>query len=391
LNEDFKYKCVAKNLEVLAKRWAPRFEATTMPRILAFYLPQFHPFPENNKWWGEGFTEWTNVAKAQPNFEGHYQPRLPADLGYYDLRLSEVMVQQAELARESGIDGFCFYYYWFGGKRLLDAPLEQMLSVKKPDFPFCLCWANENWSRRWDGQDREILMAQKHSPEDDFAVIGDLCRYFQDARYIRIDNRPLILVYRVQLFPSFAQTAARWRAYCRERGIGEIYIAMVESFQLVHSRTHPSVYGCDAAVEFPPQELAEPKQPSGQVINPEFIGTVADYRDLAVKFATRPLPHYTRFKGVAPGWDNTPRMQNGSFCFEYATPGAFQAWLEEVLEETRTQQYGDERIVFVNAWNEWAEGAYLEPDRRFGHGFLDAVSNAKQATTLLRKDKYGLG
>jgi GT2 family glycosyltransferase len=391
LNEDFKYRCVAKNLNTLAGKWAHRLERTTLPRVLAFYLPQFHPFPENNAWWGEGFTEWTNVSKAQPNFRGHYQPRRPADLGYYDLRLSEVMVKQAELARSYGIDGFCFYYYWFAGKRLLEVPLEQMLSSHKPDFPFCLCWANENWSRRWDGLNSEILMAQQHSPEDDVAVIKDLCRYFRDHRYIRIDDRPVVLIYRVQLFPNFLQTAARWRAYCREQGIGEIYIAMVESFELVHSQTHPSKYGCDAAVEFPPQELAEPKPPSGTVINSQFQGSVGDYRDLAVRFATRELPPYVRFKGVMPGWDNTARMQNKSFCFEHATPGVFQAWMEEAIEQTRTQYYGDERLIFVNAWNEWAEGTYLEPDRRHGHGFLEAVRNSKQAAMLLRKEKYSLG
>jgi len=157
-------------------------------------------------------------------------------LGYYDLRLTEVMEQQAALARRYGIEGFCFYYYWFDGKRLLDRPIEQMLETGKPDFPFCLCWANENWTRRWDGQEHEILMAQSHSDEDDTAVILDLIRYFRDQRYIRVDGRPLILVYRITLFPDFAATAARWRAVCREQGIGEIYIAMVESFELVHAK-----------------------------------------------------------------------------------------------------------------------------------------------------------
>jgi GT2 family glycosyltransferase len=390
-DEEFKYRCAAKNLNTLAAKWMHRLDKTAIPRVLAFYLPQFHPIPENNKWWGEGFTEWTNVAKARPNFEGHYQPRLPADLGYYDLRLPEVMEQQAKLARGSGIDGFCFYYYWFGGKRLLDAPLERMLAQKTPDFPFCLCWANESWSRRWDGRDSEILIAQDHSVEDDIRVIADLSRYFRDQRYIRVDGRPLILVSRVQSFPNFAETAARWRAYCREHGPGDIYIAMIESPDLARSRTYPNVYGCDAAVEFPLQRLAESKPPSGPIINEQFKGAAADFRDLAVNAATREQPPYTRFMGVATGWDNTARMQDNSFCFEYATPGAFQAWLEEAIEQTRAQHYGDERLIFVNAWNEWAEGAYLEPDRRYGRAFLEAVNNAKQAATLLRKEEYGLG
>ena len=390
-DSEFKLQSIAANMVKLQKKWTDRLDASVVPKTIAFYLPQFHPFPENNLWWGEGFTEWTNVTKAQPNFVGHYQPRLPADLGFYDLRLIEVMEQQAALARRYGVHGFCFYYYWFGGKRLLERPIEQMLASGKPDMPFCLCWANENWSRRWDGQDSEILMAQSHSEEDDEAVILDLIRYFRDPRYISVDGRPMILVYRVTLFPDFAATAARWRKVCREQGIGEIYIAMVESMALVHANRHPGEFGCDAAVEFPPLEMADQKPPSGEIINPKFAGAVADYRDIAVRYAVRDFPGYTRFKGVMPGWDNTARRQNNSFCFEHATPGAFQAWLEETFEQTRQQHYGDERLVFINAWNEWAEGAYLEPDRRFGHSYLEALKNATEAARLLRRNKYWHG
>ena len=329
------------------------------------------------------------MTRARPNFTGHFQPRVPADLGFYDLRLPEVLEQQVELARRYGVHGFCFYYYWFGGKRLLERPIERMLATGEPDFPFCLCWANENWTRRWDGQDNDILIAQAHSAEDDCDVILDLMRYFRDRRYIRVDGRPLILVYRVTLFPDFAATARLWRDLCRERGIGEIYIAMVESMELVHMQANPARFGCDASVEFPPQELAETRQPAGQVVNPDFKGHVADYRDLAVRFATREPPGYTRFQGVVTGWDNTARRQNTSFCFEHATPGAFQAWLEETLEQTRLQHHGDERLVFINAWNEWAEGAYLEPDVRFGHTYLEAVRNALDAALLLRPARTG--
>ena len=384
---NFKLRCISKNLTTLQSKWSHRLDGAVAPKIIAFYLPQFHPFDENDKWWGSGFTEWTSVTKARPNFVGHYQPRLPADLGYYDLRLPEVLVQQAELARRYGIQGFCFYYFWFGGKRLLERPIEQMLATGMPDFPFCLCWANENWTRKWDGQDHEVLMPQSHSPEDDRAVILDLIRFFRDQRYIRIDGRPLILVYRVTLFPNFAQTAGLWRSICREQGIGEIYIAMVESFELVYTNTSPNKLGCDASVEFPPQGLAETKSPTGRTINSNFSGSVADYRDLVVRYATREIPAYTRFRGVVPGWDNTARRQNTGFCFEHATPGSFQAWMEEIIEQTRIQHYGDERVVFVNAWNEWAEGAYLEPDQRFGHSYLEAVKNAVDAAKLLRKDK----
>lgn len=385
----FKMRCINKNLSTLKQKWSAPLDSAMIPRLIAFFLPQYHPIVENDQWWGKGFTEWTNVSKAQPNFVGHYQPRVPADLGYYDLRLIEVMQQQAELAQRYGVHGFCYYYYWFDGHRLLERPVEQLLLSDEPKLPFCLCWANENWTRRWDGQEHEVLMAQSHTVDDDKAVINDLIRFFKDARYIKIDGRPLLLIYRVTLFPNFAETAARWRTICREQGIGEIYIAMVESFDLVHSNTHPSTFGCDAAVEFPPQGLAEQKAPSGEILNPNFAGSVADYRDLAVRYATREAPAYTRFKGVMPGWDNTARRQGNSFCFEHATPGAFQGWLEETIDETRKQHFGDERLVFVNAWNEWAEGAYLEPDRRFGHTYLEAVRNAREAGRLLGKNNDG--
>jgi GT2 family glycosyltransferase len=388
IDSDFKSKSITANLVKLQNKWLSHLNDISMPKIIAFYLPQYHPFPENNFWWGEGFTEWTNVSKAQPNFVGHYQPRLPADLGFYDLRIADNMEKQAALARRYGIHGFCFYYYWFNGKRLMEQPIDQMLDSGKPDIPFCICWANENWSRRWDGLDQEILIAQTHSAEDDEAVITDMIRYLRDPRYIRIDNRPMILVYRVTLFPDFAATAARWRKVCKEKGVGEIYISMVESIDLVHAERHPSEFGCDAAIEFPPLEMADSKSPSGKIINPNFEGGTADYREFAIKYATRSFPGYKRFKGVMPGWDNTARRQNNSFCFEHATPGAFQAWLEDSLEQSRKQHHGDERLVFVNAWNEWAEGAYLEPDRRFGHTYLEAVKNATESARLLRRNKY---
>ncbi len=381
IDGDFKMRAATRNIATLASRHGELL-SKRLPRILAFYLPQFHPFAENNFWWGEGFTEWTNVSKAKPNYVDHYQPRQPADLGYYDLRLNAVMQQQAGLARRYGIDGFVFYYYWFAGKRVLETPIEQMLALGTPDFPFCLCWANENWTRRWDGRDRDLLLEQAHSAEDDVRVIEDLSRYLRDARYIRIDGRPLLLVYRVTLFPDFAATAQRWRAWCRVNGIGEIYLAMVESFELVSAGNHPDRYGCDAAVEFPPQGLATMTPPQSALVNPDFRGSVADYAKLAQAYAARTPPGYTRFKGVMPGWDNTARRQNDSLAFEGSTPGAFQAWLTDAMEETLRQRFGDERLVFVNAWNEWAEGAYLEPDRRFGHDYLQAVRNSRDAALM---------
>ncbi len=387
---DIKLRSIAGSVNRFLQTWQEELDRLNKVRVLAFYLPQFHPIPENDHWWGAGFTEWANVTRARPNFVGHYQPRLPADLGFYDLRVPEVMEAQAKLARRYGVHGFCCYYYWFAGKRLLELPVERMLATGRPDIPYCLCWANENWTRRWDGQDTDILVAQHYSPEDDEAVMLDLIRHFRGRNYIRIDGKPLVLVYRVTMFPDFRATAERWRQICRREGVGDIYIAMVESFDLVHACADPGHYNCDASVEFPPLGMAETRPPSGPVTNPEFVGRVADYRDLAARFCARPLPAFTRFRGVMPGWDNTARRQNNSFCFEHSTPGAFQAWLETAIAQTRAQNQGDERIVFVNAWNEWAEGAYLEPDRRYGHAFLEAVRNAQDAQRLLRMNRYAL-
>ena len=388
---DYKLRCIARNLRTFSERWQADVDRLDDVRTIALYLPQFHPIPENDRWWGPGFTEWTNVARARPNFVGHDQPRVPADLGYYDLRAPQVMEQQAALARRYGIGGFCYYYYWFGGQRLLEQPIEAMLESGRPAFPFCLCWANENWTRRWDGEDSDVLMAQQHSEQDDAAVIRDLIRYFRSPQYIRVGGRPLIAVYRVALFPDFKRTAALWRQICRDEGIGEIYIAHVESFEMVSAGVLPADYGCDAAIEFPPHGMADPYPVSEPLLNPDFQGAVADYRDLAVRYATRELAGYKRFLGVATGWDNTARRQNNSYCFEHATPGAFQAWLETAIERTKQQFSGDERLLFINAWNEWAEGAYLEPDQRFGHAYLQAHANARESSHLLRSNRYSLG
>ncbi len=217
-------------------------------RLIAFYLPQFHPIPENDRWWGKGFTEWTNVARARPLFQEHEQPRLPADLGFYDLRVPEVREAQAGLARAHGIHGFCYYHYWFGGKRLLERPLDEVLASGKPDFPFCVCWANESWTRRWDGGNDEMIVEQKHGPEDDRAFIESLLPMFRDKRYIRVNGRPLLLVYRVDLFPDARRTAGIWREATREAGLEEPYLVTVESFA---NAADPQSIGCSATRSTP--------------------------------------------------------------------------------------------------------------------------------------------
>lgn len=378
-----KHQLITKNMQRLSERYQATFDTMDDLRVIAMYLPQFHPVRENDLWWGPGFTEWSNVTKARPNFVGHDQPRLPADLGYYDLRLPEVMDAQWGLADRYGIDGFCYYYYWFNGERLLHRPLERLLDQASPASPFCLCWANENWTRRWDGQDQEVLMAQAHSEEDDLGVIRDLARYMSHPAYIRIRGRPLLLIYRTDLFPAFAETAERWRNECRRLGLGEIYLAMVESFRFAGASALPSLYGCDASVEFPAHYVPQIRPPKSDLLNPDFHGYIGDYDDLVVQYATREHPGFKRFRTVMPGWDNTARRQNQPFILDNPTPGAFQAWMETAIKETKRDLQGEERLLFVNAWNEWAEGAYLEPDRRFGHAYLQAVRNARDSAHIL--------
>ncbi|KAF1691573.1 glycoside hydrolase family 99-like domain-containing protein [Pseudoxanthomonas koreensis] len=341
--------------------------------LVAFYLPQFHPIPENDAWWGKGFTEWRNVARALPQFEGHAQPRLPADLGWYDLRNPDTMREQARLAREYGIGAFCFYFYWFGGKTLLESPLEQWLADPTIDMPLCLCWANENWSRRWDGREQDILIGQRHDAGDDLAFIAHVARYLRDPRYLRVDGKPLLLVYRPGLLPDAKATALRWRHWCHENGVGEIVLAYVQGFE----RPDPRGIGFDAAVEFPPN-MGAPADITGeqQLLNKDFRGSVLDWRMLADDYRQRPLPDYRLFPGVDCGWDNEPRRPGLGRVYLHASPRRYRDWLRDTVHQRLAQAPASDRLVFVNAWNEWAEGAVLEPDARLGHAWLQATRDA---------------
>ncbi len=382
----FKKRQIVRNSQRMREKWGGVVDSMDAVRVVAFYLPQFHPFLENDFWWGKGFTEWTNVAKALPNFAGHEQPHLPTELGFYDLRVPEVMADQARLARDHGLFGFCFFYYWFHGKRLLDMPLERLLQTGEPDIPFCVCWANENWSRRWDGGDGDVIIGQEHSDADDEAVIRDLIRYLRHPNYIRVHGSPMLLVYRVELFPDIRRTAAIWRETCRREGLGEIYLVRVESFDNALDAEPPSTHGFDAAVEYPPHHREVPVTTPLTLLNPRFTGIVHDYEQVALQSVAYKEARYTHFRCVTPRWDNTPRRQDESTIYARSTPGAYQAWLEEMLRYTREQNVGDERLVFVNAWNEWAEGAHLEPDRRYGRGYLEATRNALAAHLVRREE-----
>ena len=352
---------------------AAQLSAEPGVRAIAFYLPQFHPIPENDRWWGKGFTEWTNVTRAVPNFVGHYQPHLPADLGFYDLRVPEVHETQAELARAYGLHGFCYYYYWFAGKRLLERPLERMRETGRPDIPYCVCWANENWTRRWDGADREILIAQNPSRADDERLIRELLPHFRDPRYIRVDGKPLFIVYRVGLLPDVVASVDIWRSICWREGVGDIHLCAAKTYDTAD----PAHYGFDSVVEFPPhQARTPPVNGRFDLTNPDFEGQIVDYRVFVLDALARPDPEYRIYRTVMAGWDNTARRPNVALTFVNATPEIYEIWLREIVERTIERRPPGERLVFINAWNEWAESAHLEPDRRYGHQFLEATRRA---------------
>lgn len=361
---------------------APHVELSALPRparllarAIAFYLPQFHPIPENDRWWGKDFTEWTNVRRARAQFEGHRQPRRPGELGYYDLLADpEVRRRQAALASQYGLEGFCFYYYWFGGRQLLEQPVDAYAGDKEITFPFCLCWANESWSRRWDGREDQLLIAQYHSPEDDIAFISNISRYLASDKYLRVGGRPLVILYRPDLLPDARATARRWRDWCRKNGVGEIFLAYTLSF----ASGSPDEYGFDAAIEFPPNNMGlAPQEGRVTPIGDASGARIHDLSQLPLGNTPYRAPDFRLFRGVTPQWDNTARRMGHATIMLDDGPGLYEAWLRSAAEDmVRREGRPDERLVFINAWNEWAEGAYLEPDLDHGYAWLEATRRA---------------
>jgi lipopolysaccharide biosynthesis protein len=342
-------------------------------RAIAFYLPQYHPIPENDVWWGKGFTEWTNVARGRPFFKDHEQPHLPGELGFYDLRLPEVRSQQAALARKHGIHGFCYYYYWFNGRRLLERPLDEVLRSREPDFPFCICWANENWTRRWDGAEDDILLEQVHTATSDADFIRDIIPILKDPRYIRVDGAPLLLVYRPAILQNPLHAVDVWRREARAAGLEALHLCAVQSFGF----TDPRPIGFDAVVEFPPHGIVIPEVTHElKQLDPLFRGRVYDYRDAVSYALTKPSPPYRSYRTVMTSWDNTARRGADGNVFAFATPHDYEVWLRGVIAETSATLPPGQRLIFINAWNEWAEGAHLEPDQRHGSAHLQATARA---------------
>ena len=339
----------------------------TTPKALAFYLPQYHPIPENDEWWGKGFTEWLSVAKAAPLFPGHYQPHVPSELGYYDLRLPEVRAAQADLAREHGIHGFVYYHYWFNGRRLLERPFEEVLASGEPDFPFALCWANEEWTRNWDAQTGTVLMPQEFSEVDDRNHIAYLLTAFADDRYIKVDGRPMMLVYRPQQLPDPERTFSIWREEAKKAGFPDLYLVYVESWGPPPGG--PQAFGMDASTGFMPV--------TGDQVFAPVEGTrghrLIDYWSSVEKQMKRRRPRdYRRFPSVMVSWDNTPRRKRGATIFSDVTPEKYRHWLDWTVT-TVADVPEEENFLFIVAWNEWAEGNHLEPDERYGRAWLEAT------------------
>lgn len=363
----------------LAKEYIPYNPSPHLPNdprvdLIAFYLPQFHPIPENDLWWGKGFTEWTNVSKAQAQFVGHYQPRLPGDLGFYDLRVPQVQEQQATLALHYGLSAFCFHYYWFSGKRLLENPLDLYISNPNITFPFCICWANEDWTRRWDGSSGQVLISQEHSFDNDKLLIHDLVELFNHPNYYRVGKRPLLIVYRADLLDEPAKTLAYWRSYSKTHGTGEPLILAALTFFF----KDPIPGGFDGAVSFPPHHMPTLPDIADQLemLNPDYRGDIFRYSDMARGFIEKLKNYpYKFYPTVVPSWDNEPRRPGTGMTIYGSTPDLYGEWLHKACQYQIANKPAAERLVFINAWNEWAESAYIEPDRRYGYAYLQKTAD----------------
>jgi lipopolysaccharide biosynthesis protein len=370
-------------------------------RPIAIYLPQYHPIPENDEWWGKGFTEWTNVVVAEPLCSGHYQPQLPADLGFYDLRLNEIFYEQIKMAKDAEIYGFMFYEYWFEGKRLLEKPIENYLADAQIDFPYLLCWANENWTRKWDGLDAQVLLKQSYSV-DDFAAHFDkvYARHIINEKYIKVDDKPVIAIYKPELIENLDILISLWREKALELGLPGIYFINCEANGIIKN---PEIMGFDASYEFQPNWSLVGDHRIKRVLNLEryinffpsyriknflrkyliiksLLNTFIDYKTYSEDNRHNKHTGYKRFPGITTSWDNSPRRRNGgATVFLNSTPDLYRDWFKRLLD--KFHPYSDsENFIFINAWNEWAEGAHLEPCKKWKHSYLNATKEVMKST-----------
>lgn len=345
-------------------------------RVIAFHLPQFHPTPENDAWWGKGFTEWTNVAKAQPLFPGHYQPHIPADLGFYDLRLPEARHAQAELAREYGVEGFCYYHYWFGGRRILERPVNEILLSAEPDFPFCLCWANHSWNTAWQGTNSTLIEQVYPGMEDHAAHFDWLLQAFSDRRYLTIDGKPIFVIYRPDDIPDVLRVTDFWRERTLQAGLPGLYLIGVSHRD---EGWDPRTRGLDASTmqALPRRDGRIPRRYLSTKLKLALQGnthelTIWDYEEIRPILLRSNTVDWPDYPLVLPNWDNTPRTGMRGLVFHDATPERFREHLREAIGRIDDRP-ADERIVFLKAWNEWAEGNHVEPDQKWGRAWLEAI------------------
>lgn len=370
---------------ILADR--PKLIGAEDPLVIAFYLSQFHSIPENDEHWGAGFTEWRQLARAAPRFPGHYQPRIPRDLGFYNLLDPEVMRRQVEFATAAGVGAFGFYYYWFDRKRVLEAPIEQFLASDL-EMPFLLIWANENWTRAWDGGDRDVLLEQRYRPEDEDALLADLARHMLDPRYVRIAGRPLFVIYNAASIPEPEKTVERWRRKWESEFALQPLIFMAQVF----NREDPRPFRLDGALEFPPHKLSARTQKMEvlDAFSTDFRSTVMPYDQVIGASLSETPPQFPLIKTAIPSWDNDARRPNRGVMVTGSTPGTYQAWLQALIERAIERPVYGRPIVGVNAWNEWAEGAHLEPDVHYGAAYLNATARALKAAVAKKNGERGL-
>lgn len=345
---------------------------------LAYYLPQYHHMAENDAWWGRGFTEWTNLSRGMPRFSGHYQPRTPRDLGHYSLDRPETLRRQIDMAQAAGVGGFIFYFYWFNGHRLMEKPLEMLLADSSLDMPFCLMWANENWTRRWDGHDEDILISQDYRRSEDEDLIRTFGRHFADPRYIRLHGRPVLMIYRPGLIPDARATIARWRTLFQDLCGENPLLFMGQGFDAFD----PREYGLDAAIEFPPHKITAslPKiNDSLEWLDLDAKNHVVSYQDTVAVSLAEPRPPFPLIKTAVPSWDNDARREGRGLVLHGSTPAGFGEWVSALVRDAEANPVFGHPIICINAWNEWAEGAYLEPDLHFGSAYLNALSRAISA------------
>lgn len=349
---------------------------TRLARAIAFYLPQYHPIPENDEWWGKGFTEWTNTAKAKPMFRGHYQPHVPADLGFYDLRVPETRIAQAEMAREYGIEAFCYYHYWFAGKRVIERPFSEVLESGEPDFPFCLCWANQSWTGIWHGSPNKVLIEQTYPGDEDHRNHFDfLLRAFTDKRYVTVDGKPLFLIYEPLDIPEVKKMTDTWRKWAEQAGLKGLYLVGYSWDPSFVPQEHGFDGSLKERIHFRKRKFYR-RRPITELMRKFQLSMdkpiVYSYEKIIPELLSDNMLNMREYPCVIPNWDNTPRSGKHGLVLHGSTPELFRIHLRKALrlvEKSPTEH----KIVFVKSWNEWAEGNHLEPDLKFGRGYLEVL------------------